>query len=278
MSGFNQDPTPQFGKAEYVGTPGNDHCQYCHQPVSGTYYRVNEAMTCPACADRMRGVIAKDSHAAFVRALLFGIGASIVGMALYAAFAILTGIIIGYASLAVGWMIGKAMLAGSRGAGGRRYQITAVVLTYLAVSMSAVPIGMSYAVKHRSELAVEQTKQRQSTQQLADEQRQLEGESGQQKQPPASEPQPDNAQDTSQSPEPPQTQVSPDQNRMSPLESIARLAMLGVASPFLELTENSFGGMIGIVILIIGMRIAWRMTAGRAVEIFGPFEAKSNPT
>ena len=62
------------------------------------------------------------------------VGAAILGMILYATFEILTGIIIGYASLAVGWMVGKAMIKGSNGVGGRRYQIAAVLLTYAAVS------------------------------------------------------------------------------------------------------------------------------------------------
>ncbi len=66
-------------------------------------------------------------------------------MILYATFAIATGIIIGYISLAVGWMIGKAIMKGSGGVGGRRYQITAAALTYCAVSMAAVPIGIHYA-------------------------------------------------------------------------------------------------------------------------------------
>jgi len=41
----------------------------------------------------------KDSHAGYVRGLLFGIGAAIVGMIFYAGFTIVTGIYIGYVSL-----------------------------------------------------------------------------------------------------------------------------------------------------------------------------------
>jgi hypothetical protein len=36
----------------------------------------------------------------------------------------------------------ELMSMGSRGVGGRRYQVVAVVLTYLAVSLSAVPIAI----------------------------------------------------------------------------------------------------------------------------------------
>ena len=133
------NPTPQFGTAEYAGSPSTDHCQYCHQPVPDTYYRINDSTACAACAENARGELARDTHSAYVRGLLFGIGAAILGMILYATFAITTGIIIGYVSLAVGWLVGTAVIKGSGGVGGRRYQITAALLTYAAVSMSAVP-------------------------------------------------------------------------------------------------------------------------------------------
>ena len=43
--------------------------------------------------------IGQDTTAAFVRAILFGVGAAVLGLILYAAFAVITGIFIGYASL-----------------------------------------------------------------------------------------------------------------------------------------------------------------------------------
>ena len=38
-------------------------------------------MACPACAGTMRGELAKDTHAAFMRAILFGVGARFTGAA-----------------------------------------------------------------------------------------------------------------------------------------------------------------------------------------------------
>ena len=38
--------------------------------------------------------------------------------------------------------IEKAIMKGTNGIGGRRYQIAAVALTYAAVSLSAIPIGI----------------------------------------------------------------------------------------------------------------------------------------
>lgn len=141
----NLGNTPQFGTAEYAGVAGTEHCQFCRQPISRRYYRVNSAMACAACGERAQHELPKDSHALFVRGLIFGIGAAILGLVLYATVEIATHLIIGYVSLAVGYLVGKGIKMGSRGAGGRKYQITAVLLTYAAVSLSAVPVWLSHA-------------------------------------------------------------------------------------------------------------------------------------
>ena len=236
--GFN-NPAPQFGTAEYVGSPGGDHCQFCHQPIAGIYYRLNGATACPSCAEKMRGELAKDTHAAFVRALLFGVGAAIAGMILYAVFEIATGLIIGYVSLAVGWMVGTAMMKGSNGVGGRRYQIAAALLTYAAVSLAAIPVWIHYARDHHRQTQSQQQK-------LKDEQRQLESEVG-------------------------EKPKLPEKPKVNLAAALGGLALLGLASPFLGVTSNPLSGLIGLFILFIGIRIAARITAGRPVQVFGPF-------
>lgn len=55
---------------------------------------------------------------------------------------IVTGLSIGFVSLAVGYLVGvgAAMKKGAGGYGGRKCRIVAALLTYVAVSMAAVPI------------------------------------------------------------------------------------------------------------------------------------------
>jgi hypothetical protein len=236
------NPTPQFGTAEYVGSPGGDHCQFCHQPIAGNYYRANGAMACPACAEKVRGEKARDTHSAFVRAVLFGVGAAVVGMILYAGFEIMTGISIGYAALAVGWMIGKAMITGSSGVGGRRYQIVAVVLTYFAVSTAAVPVMIDYVRKHPE--ARHSSRQNTSSED------------------------PDSG-----SAQAPQSEES----RSNIGRAIGALLLFGLASPFLELFSSPLSGLIGLVILFVGMQFAWKFTAGRPIDLLGPFENSPRP-
>src|SRR5262249_22548530 len=128
---------PQFGTAEYRSD--QQVCAGCKKSLSGSYYRINGILACDACTQQIKMRSPQDSHANFVRGILFGIGGAMVGLILYSAFTIMTGIIIGYVSLAVGWLVGTAMKKGSAGVGGRRYQIAAVALTYFPVSLSATP-------------------------------------------------------------------------------------------------------------------------------------------
>lgn len=116
-------------------------------------------------------------------------------MGLYAGFVILTNIEIGYMSLAVGFIIAKAMMMGSKGIGGRQYQITAALLTYAAVSFSIIPIFRYVAPGVFS------------------------------------------------------------------LMSISDLIQLGLTAPFRDLKADTFRGVIGLVILFVGMNIAWKLTA-----------------
>lgn len=234
-------PSPQFGTAEYVGVPGGDHCQFCHQAIGNTYYRANSAMACPSCAEKMRGELAKDTHAAFVRACLFGVGAAIIGMILYATFAIVTGIVIGYAALAVGWIVGKAMIKGSNGVGGRRYQIVAVLLTYAAVSTAAIPVMIDYVRKHPNEMHRRQKPSSQASSRI------------------------DGSDDLSGQPE----QSSGGSGFAL---AVGQLVLWGLASPILELFGNPVSGGIGLIILFVGMRFAWRFTATKPLEVFGPFD------
>ncbi|HEY1925013.1 MAG TPA: hypothetical protein VGG58_07155 [Candidatus Acidoferrum sp.] len=82
-----------------------------------------------------------------MRGLLFGIGGAILGLVIYAGFGIVTGLMLGYISLAVGYIVGKAIMKGTNGIGGRRYQIAAMALTYAAVSLSVIPIGISQIIQ-----------------------------------------------------------------------------------------------------------------------------------
>lgn len=236
------ETTPQFGTAEYPSAPDGEICKSCKQTLSGSYYRVNGMLACERCVDQLKTQQPKDTHSAFVRGLVFGIGGAVAGMILYAVFGIVTGLVIGYISLAVGYIVGKAMKFGSGGIGGRRYQIAAALLTYAAVSVAAIPMSISEAMKDK-------------------------------KAEPAAQVQPIAPADSagSATPAPSRKNSEPSPNLASVL---GMLALIGLASPFLAL-QDPFHGLIGLVILFVGIRIAWQLTAGPKLDILGPFRASA---
>src|SRR6266513_3468675 len=139
----DQQNLPQFHTAEFEGQSTGDTCCICKTPITGSLYRINGVKACSACSQRVLSARPQDTHAAFSRALLYGVGGALLGLILYSAVGILLHLQIGYVSLAVGFLVGKAMMMGSGDVGGRRYQWTAVALTYAAVSLSAIPIAVA---------------------------------------------------------------------------------------------------------------------------------------
>ena len=177
----------------------------------------------------------KDSHGYFARGVLFGIGGALVGLTIYAAVAIATGYILGLVSLAVGYIVARAILMGSSGRTGRRYQIAAAVLAYAAVSLAAIPIAISQISKIEAEL----------------------------KNNPAAAAEIRGATPVSaSSPGDPAAVGEP----IGFLPLAGKLIWLGLTSPFLDLQEGS-QGIIGLIILVVGIRIAWRMTGDAASTV-----------
>ncbi len=238
-----QASVPQFATAEYSHIPSSERCGICGNFISGEYYRVNNLMACGTCAGQAKEGQPKDSHVAFARGLMLGIGAALVGLILYATFTIVTNFYFGYIALGVGWLVGKAIMKGSNGMGGLRYQVAAVLLTYAAISMAAVPIGIAYVVKHR-----QQATQRQKEQEAAN-------------------PFPDDAKSGSNNQDPAHTQPA---TKINVGQLLLQLLLAGLASPFLEF-QNPVSGVIRLFILFIGLRIAFQLTRAKPLEVDGPY-------
>jgi hypothetical protein len=167
---------------------------------------VNLKLACAKCGVAARSGSALSSDSSFTDGLLHGIFAAGVSMVVYAGFTIITHLYLGYVALGVGWLIGKAMMKGSKDVGGRKFQIAAAVFTYLSISLAAVPIrAMNFS-------------------------------------------------------------RAGDVNWGSELFP---LAMWGLASPLLYLQYPLFG-FVGLVLLLVGMRTAWRMAAARRLIVEGP--------
>jgi len=241
--------TPQFGTAEYKSASGPDRCKSCQQELSGAYFRINGLLACEKCTRQLQAQTPRDTHAAYVRGILFGVGGAIAGLILYSAFGIATGIRLGYIALAVGWLVGAAIKKGSNGIGGRRYQIAAVTLTYAAVSLSAIPVGIYYILKEKNPVQISRAS--------------------------GSSPAP-NTTETGSAPSQDDPPASGQRSTPSLTSAAGALLFAGLASPFLELTEG-VSGLIGLVIIFVGIRIAWKMTGAPRIDILGPFQANAPP-
>jgi predicted lipid-binding transport protein (Tim44 family) len=255
--GFSSN-APQFGTAQYASQGGPECCKSCKQPVGAEYYRISGALACANCAQLAAAKLPKDSHAAFVRGVAYGLGGAILGLVLYSAVGILTGLIIGYVALAVGYVVARAIKMGSRGVGGQRYQIAAVVLTYAAVSLASIPMGIAeYAKAKEARAASANSQVRRNSQATAS---------------PS-----DEASEVESVPARP-AQAPPDApKRPANFGSLLGSLMLaGLASPFADFWRNgpSIGVEIRLLILFIAIRIAWKMTEDSgAVHVLGPFKS-----
>jgi hypothetical protein len=202
---------PQFSTAEYAAAQP-EPCLLCGAPLSSEYYRVRGQVACSSCASAVSMERPAEDQAAFAQAMVLGAAAALAGLVLYAAFTIATGFYIGYIALGVGYLVARAMKFGSHGLGGRPYQIAAVVLTYAAISLAAIPIAIW--PRHGGQIAWDRV-----------------------------------------------------------AHASGRLLMLGLSSPFLEL-RDPVHGLLGAVILFVGLRIAWRMTAAGPAAVEGPFRMR----
>lgn len=110
-------------------------CSFCGTLLHPDYWLVGTKLACGGCAQRGRMEVgASDSTGAFVKAAAFGIGAGVAGGVAYYAITAWSGWRIGILAAFVGILVGRAVRIGSGGIGGRRYQVLAVVVTYLAVA------------------------------------------------------------------------------------------------------------------------------------------------
>ena len=240
-----------FDRARFAGDPPPpDACSYCHRQLAGSYYRVSGRLACEPCAQRAEKLVPPDSNRAYSRAVLFGVVAAILGCIGYALFQIMTGIVLGYLAIGVGYLVGWAMRKGSGGLGGRRYQITAALLTYAAVAVAFVPIAMHDMRDRREGVAQPATQQAQ-------------------------------AEDAQAA----QSKAATETGRPASAQpvgfggfllSLVMLLGIGLVSPFFMLTTSVGHGVLNLFIIYLGVRFAWQATTGTRVAVDGPYTMASS--
>jgi hypothetical protein len=105
------------------------------------YYEAGGQTLCEACRQNLTAFEASRPGAAgALKAIGAGLGAGVAGWLLYYAVLRLSGYEFGLIAIVVGWAVGRAVRWGSGGRGGWQFQAIAVVITYVSIVSTAVPM------------------------------------------------------------------------------------------------------------------------------------------
>jgi hypothetical protein len=233
-------------------------CQSCGAAIRTTYFSLGEASICGLCrANFEESVERSRSWPTFFKASLYGLVAAILGAIVYYGVIAITNLEIGLVAILIGYMVGFAIRKGALGFGGLRYQILALGLTYLAVSLAYVPLAFQAARGEGPE-----------------------------------DPTVVHANLDTQAPEPgataeitamkvplgddADTEVEPVTAGQA-VKALGALALLFLGLPIIAIVYSMPQGVISALIIGFGLRQAWRMTAEIPLEVTGPYRV-STPT
>jgi hypothetical protein len=232
----------QFDRAEHTQEAAGLSCAMCGTPLLHQYYDANGKHLCEVCRHKVEAVLAaRPGAVGFFKALIGGLGGAAVGAGVYYAVLAITNYELSIIAILVGWLVGNGVRWGAQGKGGWAYQTLAVVLTYMAIVSTYIPM----MIKGFEE-------------------------SSEKDRPAATAPaEPAAAQASAVG------ATSPSPAGARPARSVGRsflgiLLLLGIAAivPFL----GGFRNILGIVIIGIGVWQAWKINRRPTIEIFGPYE------
>ncbi len=115
-------------------------CAFCHKTIESIYYALKDKLLCPECHAQVVKLAAGSGFSGFAKASLLGLGTGLVAALIWGAIRAVTHYEIGLVAVVVGYMVGKAVRKGAGGWGGREYQFLAVLITYLAIAATFIPI------------------------------------------------------------------------------------------------------------------------------------------
>lgn len=221
-------------------------CANCRNPLAGSYYTLQAARICVTCHNVIQQALASGSRTKrFLKAVLFGTLASILGSVIYVGVAALLKIEIGLVAIVVGLIVGVAVKKGSEGRGGWPYQALAMFFTYASIIVLYVPSAMERMVdsaKHDKIVASEKAK-----------------ESGAAESTPAPAP----------AAEPPKRVTNP----ILWVLILIVVFVISCAEPFRQGPEN----FIGLLLIGFALYEAWKINKGIKLVFQGPFQIGTPP-
>jgi len=254
MSEASRDGDLQFESVAPPPLPSSEPaqpgvtCAACSRAITVDYFDLNNQPICRVCRVGLLNQMETPlGLSMLLRAGGFGLAAALAGAALYYAVIAITDYEIGLVAIATGYMVGYAVRTGAKGRGARRFQVMAVVLTYVSVSMAYLALALGAAEAESSARVDAVTDQAISAGGSADPQRQ-----------------------SGAVPEDGESATDSEEGG-SPLLGLAFLAVFSLALPVLSVVNSMPSGLISAAIIAFGMQQAWRMTTAAEIQLTGPF-------
>jgi hypothetical protein len=141
------DPSPDlsFDRATYAAPAGASAvtvapCGGCKQPLADQYWKWHRLLVCKACRDGLEAKLEEtQSGAVFLKALVQGGGVALACGAAYTVFVATTNIQFALVTIGIAIAVAHVIRKATSGLSGRRFQILAAVLTYVASAMGYAP-------------------------------------------------------------------------------------------------------------------------------------------
>jgi hypothetical protein len=132
----------RFDRAQYDPASGQGAatCGACKGPLGDEYWKCRGQVVCRSCRDALSATLANSQTGKSMgRAVLMG-GLTALGCGVaYAVFVAVTKYQLALLTIGIGILVANAVRKASHGVGGTRFQVLAVVLTYLATTMGYFP-------------------------------------------------------------------------------------------------------------------------------------------
>lgn len=254
-TGPTPDESLDFSSAP--AAPSALTCAGCQRSIADQYWTVGTAVICRDCQAKFEagqspasGLLSRSGR--FSRAVLYGFGGMLLGSTVWYLVMKLANLEIGLIAILLGWLVAKGILKGSGNRGGRRYQVLAVLLTYLGIGTAYLPFAVEGALQNRAtEVTSADTN--------------------------AVTPRSDSVLTVEeQAPTAAAAKASSGSGVGALLGAIALLLWGVLSLPVLTLSADA-GAAISLLIYGFALMKAWQQTAERRLTISGPFQVGAAP-
>lgn len=236
-------------------------CAACNRSILDTYFAIGNQVLCAPCKTAATAPPTGSGFVRFLKAVLFGTAAGLLGAAIWYGIRIVTHYEIGLIAVLVGFLVGKAIHIASGRRGGIGYQILAILITYCCIAANYVPDVYQALAINASDQETADIAKSNSLQPMGNTSGDASTESSDGPVSDSAEPINTNAGENALS----------EKGRLKPegAEKLLILLVIALATPVLMCTQSP------ISILIFGFALweAWKFSAYHPLPITGPYQA-----